>query len=94
MYTGTYKKDAYGNEYGNILWEYLSERIREDVIERTAYDLRHKVDVSLVIMQGEDPTNRGHMCKFWEEPIMVACDKVKIALIDSTTVILFKINIL
>lgn len=43
----------------------ISGGIREDFVEKTGYDLRHKVDVYLVTMQEEDliscinPANSG-----------------------------------
>lgn len=43
-----YKKGAYENEY-----PYLSGGIREDFTEKTVYDLRHKVDVYMVIIRGK-----------------------------------------
>ena len=73
----------------------LAGAVREDITERTAYDLRHEVDVYLVIMyHALYYPNRVTVYKFWEVPIMVAYDIVKIALIENITAILFKMYLL
>lgn len=52
-----YKKGAYRNDY-----LYLFGRIRKDFTEKTVHDLRHKVDVYLVIVhEGRpDPKKSKH----------------------------------
>lgn len=73
----------------------LPGAVREHVTERTAYDLRHEVDVYLATMYHVlYYPSRVNTYKFWEVPIMVAYDIVKIALIESITAILFKMYLL
>ena len=73
----------------------LAGAVREDITERTVYDLRREVYVYLVTMyHALYYPNRVTVYKFWELPIVVAYDIVKIALIENITAILFKMYLL